>query len=145
MPSGDELRALLRLHEGLRLKPYRCPAGALTIGYGRNLDAKGISGCEAEVLLSNDLREAEEAGARVVGPAWDSLSEVRRAVCTDMAFNLGAGGFAAFRKTVGHIRAGEFEAASEQILRSRWASQVGRRASRLADMMRFDEWPWDLP
>ena len=28
----------LVMDEGLRLKPYRCPAGKLTIGVGRNLD-----------------------------------------------------------------------------------------------------------
>ena len=29
-------------HEGLRLKPYRCTAGKLTIGVGRNLEDKGL-------------------------------------------------------------------------------------------------------
>ncbi len=28
----------LTTHEGLRLKPYHCPAGKLTIGIGRNPD-----------------------------------------------------------------------------------------------------------
>ena len=32
-----------KLAEGLSLKPYRCPAGKLTIGYGHNLEANGIS------------------------------------------------------------------------------------------------------
>ena len=41
-------------HEGLRLTPYRCPAGRLTIGVGRNLEEKGISEQEAMVLLEND-------------------------------------------------------------------------------------------
>ena len=30
-------------HEGLKLKPYQCPAGRLTIGVGRNLEDKGIT------------------------------------------------------------------------------------------------------
>lgn len=38
-------------HEGLRLKPYRCPAGKLTIGIGRNLEDKGITEKEAVMLL----------------------------------------------------------------------------------------------
>ncbi|NBW16869.1 MAG: lysozyme, partial [Caulobacteraceae bacterium] len=33
----------IRLHEGERLKPYRCTAGKLTIGVGRNLDDRGIT------------------------------------------------------------------------------------------------------
>ena len=41
----------LILHEGLRLKPYRCTAGKLTIGVGRNLETKGLSEEEALFYL----------------------------------------------------------------------------------------------
>ena len=34
----ERIKKQLVRHEGLRLKPYRCTAGKLTIGYGRNLD-----------------------------------------------------------------------------------------------------------
>jgi GH24 family phage-related lysozyme (muramidase) len=34
-------------HEGLRLKPYLCPAGKLTIGIGRNPDRDDGSGTAA--------------------------------------------------------------------------------------------------
>jgi len=34
----NRIKAQLVRHEGLRLKPYRCTAGRLTIGIGRNLD-----------------------------------------------------------------------------------------------------------
>jgi lysozyme len=44
-------------HEGLRLKPYLCPAGKLTIGIGRNLEGKGITEQEAVMLLENDIQE----------------------------------------------------------------------------------------
>jgi lysozyme len=46
------IRQLTR-HEGLRLKPYLCPAGKLTIGIGRNLEGKGITKQEAVMLLEN--------------------------------------------------------------------------------------------
>lgn len=49
----------LILHERLKLKPYRCSAGKLTIGVGRNLEDKGISEEEALFLLRNDIAEAE--------------------------------------------------------------------------------------
>ena len=48
----------IKRHEGLRLKPYLCTAGKLTIGYGRNLETNGISGDEAEYLLKNDIERA---------------------------------------------------------------------------------------
>jgi lysozyme len=34
----NRIKAQLVRHEGLRLKPYRCTAGKLTIGIGRNLE-----------------------------------------------------------------------------------------------------------
>ncbi len=39
----NRIKAQLVRHEGLKLKPYRCTAGKLTIGIGRNLDNCGIS------------------------------------------------------------------------------------------------------
>lgn len=51
----------LKEHEGSvrengRHFPYKCPAGKLTLGYGRNIEANGISEDEALRLLSDDLR-----------------------------------------------------------------------------------------
>ena len=50
----ERMKEQLLRHEGLRLKPYRCTAGKLTIGIGRNLDDCGISQKEAYALLDND-------------------------------------------------------------------------------------------
>ncbi|MDY0127369.1 MAG: hypothetical protein RBR69_04500 [Candidatus Cloacimonadaceae bacterium] len=43
----DRIKEQLVRHEGLRLKPYRCTAGKLTIGIGRNLNDCGITQSEA--------------------------------------------------------------------------------------------------
>ena len=45
----------LTLHEGLRLKPYKCTAGKITVGVGRNLDDVGITEEEAMMMLHNDM------------------------------------------------------------------------------------------
>ena len=42
-----ELELQLIDHEDIKLKPYRCSAGKLTIGVGRNLDDNGITRAEA--------------------------------------------------------------------------------------------------
>ena len=39
----NEATEQLKQDEGWRLKPYRCTAGKLTIGYGRNIEDKGIT------------------------------------------------------------------------------------------------------
>jgi len=58
-------RGLLQSDEGLRLKPYHCTAGKLTIGYGRNLEDRGITEAEAEYLLENDVSEIYEDLAEI--------------------------------------------------------------------------------
>ena len=130
---------LIKLHEGLRLKPYHCTSNKLTIGYGRNLEDRGISDKEAEFLLSNDITQVTIELERKLSCMF-SLNEVRRAVLIDMAFNMGVTGLLKFRKTLSCIEAGEYEEAAMEMLDSRWANQVGRRSIRLAEMMRTGKW-----
>lgn len=141
--AKERLRRMLIVHEGLRLKPYRCPAGYLTIGVGRNLEARGISREEAMVLLESDIAEAE-AAARGFFPAFDRLEEPRQAVLVDMAFNLGAVRLGGFRRFRAALERGDFEQAAREMLDSKWAKQVGPRARRLAEMMRRGTWADDV-
>ena len=48
-----------RKHEGLRLYPYNCSEGKLTLGIGRNLDDRGITEEEALYLLNNDIEAVQ--------------------------------------------------------------------------------------
>ena len=41
--NKTRLRNTLVRHEGLRLEPYTCTAGKLTLGVGRNIEDRGIS------------------------------------------------------------------------------------------------------
>ncbi len=124
----------LVLHEGLRLNPYRCPAGKLTIGVGRNLEDKGISMAEALFLLRNDVEEVRTQLERY--PWYTQLDPVRQKVLIDMAFNLGIGGLMQFRKMLAALEAGDYGKTADEMLDSKWARQVGKRAQRLAEMMR---------
>ena len=132
----DALLEQLVEHEGLRLKPYRCTAGKLTIGVGRNLDDRGISKDEALYLLRNDIKKCINDAEAVIGSqVWEGLSEARKRVLVDMRFNLGAGGIRTFKNTLQAIREGRYGDASKGMLSSKWAGQVGRRATTLARMM----------
>lgn len=51
--NTENLRKQLIEDEGLRLKPYLCPAGFLTIGVGRNLEGRGLSLGEIIWLINN--------------------------------------------------------------------------------------------
>jgi lysozyme len=137
---------LLRKHEGLKLHPYRCEAGKLTIGYGHNLDAhnepapESITLAQAEELLEKDIADARMRCELFV-PGWGALGEVRRAVMIDMCFNLGTQGLLKFTKMLGHVAQGRYYLAAQEMRRSAWFSQVGSRARTLARMMELGEWP----
>jgi lysozyme len=126
-------------HEGIRLKPYRCPAGKLTIGIGRNLDDVGISKSEAYYLLDRDIaRSVKEAQSF----AWFwQLDEVRQDVVVAMVFNLGFEGFREFGKTIAALASRNFTLAATEMLDSDWARQVGQRARTLSKMMLTGQYP----
>ena len=134
------LKDLLILHEGVRRFPYHCTAGKLTIGVGFNLDDVGLYPEEIDFILQNRvLKMLPEV--RKEFPWFDGLSDVRKAVILDMTYNMGLPTLRTFKRTLGSVARGEYALASVQMLQSKWAKQVGRRAKRLAQMMRDDQWP----
>ena len=136
---SDRLKKLTKEFEGCRLKPYKCPAGKLTIGYGRNLDDVGISQAEADMMFERDFAKAE-ADVRDLckefGINIDDLIEQRFYVLTDMCFNIGKGGLKKFKKLFSALKKGLYDDAANAMLDSLWAKQVGNRATKLAVLMR---------
>ena len=135
----DKTTALIAKHEGLRLKPYKCTAGKLTIGYGRNLDDVGITEHEAETMLTSDI-ERVYRDLTVHYDWFKTLDEVRESVVVNMCFNLGLNRFNKFKKTIKYISEGDYEKAAAEMMDSKWANQVGKRAVELAHMMATGEW-----
>ena len=128
----------LRLHEGVEHKPYKCTAGYLTIGVGRNIEERGLSDDEIDYILSNDVNIATDE--LVENFDWYAdLDPIRQRVVIDMVFNLGMPRFKQFKNMIAAIESGDWMEASNQMMDSRWAEQVGLRASRLAEMMETGE------
>ena len=142
--NRERLKAVLIRHEGLRLKPYRDTVGKLTIGVGRNLDDRGISKDEALYMLENDIRIAEEELDQRI-PWWRDLDDVRQEILLNMAFNLGVPGLMKFKNFLRALREGNYARASDEMLASKWAIQVGRRADELSRAMREGEYPFEVP
>lgn len=125
----------LTLHEGRRKRIYRDSVGKVTGGVGRNLTDVGFSDDEIDLMFRNDIARAV-ANLDRYHPWWVRLDPIRRKVLIDMMFNLGPGKFDDFTRTLGEISQGRYVAAAKRMLESKWASQVGARARRLAKMMR---------
>ena len=125
---------LTKKYEGLNLHPYTCPTGHLTIGYGHNLE-NGITLEVAEQLLKSDMSLAQlEVGGSIAFS--NQLDEVRQYVLVDMCFNMGIKKLLTFKKMLAALKQGYYERAALEMLNSRWAAQVGRRAVELSNMMK---------
>ncbi|MEM7198212.1 MAG: lysozyme, partial [Pseudomonadota bacterium] len=93
MHINDAGLAIIKHYEGFQSKPYTCPAGYLTIGYGhlvREDDAfsSGISETQAEEFLRDDVGIAERAiGVLIRQP----LSENQFSALVSFTLNVGSG------------------------------------------------------
>ena len=128
-------RKLLVRHEGIKLNPYLCTSGKLTIGVGRNIADIGISEQEAMVLLDNDIERTEKQLTHLL-PWAKYLPENQKIALVNMAFNLGVGGLLTFKKMLTALEAGDLTRVEVEMLDSRWALQVGRRANEVINLMK---------
>ena len=131
----DELKNDLIADEGIRLKPYLCPAGKTTIGVGRNLDDVGITEAEAMTLLDDDIARVTAQLAKAL--PWLQGNNVQRAV-GNMTFQMGLGGVLKFKKMLAALQVKDYTTARREALNSAWARQTPQRAKRVTDLMKDD-------
>lgn len=132
MDGVADAAGLVKESEGLSLALYTCPAGKLSIGYGRNLEDNGITQNEAEYLLVSDLsRTARELS----GYRWfDQMNDARRAALIDMHYNLGAVKFREFKRMIFALEQSDYVTAAKEMLNSKWATQYpGTKVRALRD------------
>ena len=129
MKVSDRCKEMIKHHEGVRFKPYRCPARLFTIGVGHVLysdqgrlpldqrdayplapeDNRTFSKAEVDGLLSADLVRFEVGVARLFPMV---LTQNQNDALVSFAFNLGLGGLQ--RSTLRQkVLRGEPEAADE--------------------------------
>lgn len=164
----DNLRDLLILHEGRRAKKYQDSEGYWTIGVGHLIDARkggtlpvsiavalmrrGVQIFDGEPMpedlidqmLDIDIKEHVDLLEKMQ-PWVRDLDPVRRAVLSDMMFNLGPepfdnDGIKDWPMFVRQVRTFDYAAAAKNMRGTKWATQVKDRAERLATMMETGEW-----
>lgn len=132
--NREELIDQLIDHEGMELEVYEDSLGIPTIGIGRNLVDRGITEDEARFLCNNDI-DIVERELVAEFPIVAELDSIRQRVLIDMAFNVGVPRLTGFRKMWAAIHCGDYAEAAVEMMDSKWARQVGRRAKRLSSMM----------
>ena len=152
---GESLYLQLLQHEGTRQYSYKDRDGR-SIGIGFNLNDKDNQriladmGYNVQNVIAGKVRltepvirelyETSVAKATKDANKWiPNLSEqpenVQKAVI-DMSFNLGATKLAGFAKTRAALINKDYKEASKQMMDSKWAKQVGKRANTLSEMVR---------
>ena len=146
----------------MRLFPYKCSAGYLTIGIGRNLITNwfsneeldklkiyddlptfiinklkqtGITKDQAIYLLNNDI-DSVVSQLKSSLSWFESTPDEVKDVLINMCFNLGIGTFLTFKNTLKLIKDGKYNEASIEMLKSKWYKDVGRRAERLSEKLK---------
>lgn len=134
----NPLYALIRKFEGLRLKPYRCPAGVPTIGYGSTgpditMKTKPVTPEWAEQRMRSDADSFARAAMKLspkISSDVDKLSAI-----ADFCYNLGTTRYKAstLRRK---IDAGRWEEAGREL--EKWVWGGGKKlpglvARRLAE------------
>jgi len=131
----NRLQRLLIKHEGFKLEPYRDSLGNLTVGVGRNLDSVGLYREEVLYMLDNDIARCDRE-LRHNFKWYLGLSDVRQDAMINLCFNLGITRLLGFKKALAAMARDDFDEAADEFLDSRWATQVGDRATDVTNMIR---------
>tara|TARA_R100001510_G_C7609874_1_gene173772 strand:- start:385 stop:810 length:426 start_codon:yes stop_codon:yes gene_type:complete len=131
----------LKRHEGVKYYVYKDHLGYETIGVGRCLKegvGLGLTHDEVDYLLMNDINRClEELDAAF--PWFKDLTEIRREAMINLCFNLGLTRLRKFEKAIAAMSIHNYEEAADEFLDSRWAKQVGNRATEVTEMIRTGE------
>ena len=136
MSFESELLQQIKEHEGLVLKPYKCPVGKLTIGYGHNLEDNGLSQSVCEYILIEDIEEAKRnLYAIFTKDFFNTLKDQQKIALIDMMFNLGLSKFLTFKKFIKAVKERNWDKASVEMIHSKAYIQAKRRYQLLAEQI----------
>lgn len=129
----EKLVEMVKRHEGFMPHPYKDSVGVSAVGYGTNLEARGVTEFEAELMLRNELLDVE---ATLNQYTWfNSQNRARKDALVNMGYNLGVTGLLGFKNMITALSQNNYSKAKREALNSKWARQVGSRAKELAEII----------
>jgi GH24 family phage-related lysozyme (muramidase) len=153
--SYQEIYELIKDHEGYKNNVYKDSLGKPTIGIGFNLtrpDARNIIqqiGGNYDKILSGETSLSDKQvkdlfeitisiaykDAQKYLPNLMNMPKNIKLAIIDMAFNMGYPRLSQFKNTKEYIISGNYNKAAEEILNSKWAKQVKRRAANISKLI----------
>lgn len=130
---------LIKKYEGFSARPYKCPAGVLTIGYGRTIDVRPyeITTKEAETIWLD--KYVKTIADQILAIVKVELSNNQICALIDFVYNLGIGNFKS-STLLRKINQGDFSAAANEFLKWNKAGGIvlkGLENRRIAERMLF--------
>jgi lysozyme len=142
--GGDKgIMEMIKIHEGVRTKPYKDSLGLWTVGVGHLIgDGKSLppewdrelSMKEVDELFAKDYMHHKEMATKT--PGWDKANETGQAAMIDLAFNMGGAWYKKWPNTAKALESGDFNKAADGLKDSKWYTQVKGRAVKIVDMIR---------
>jgi len=128
----DLLTQIIQLNEGYCSTIYKCPAGRETFGYGTSLNEerkKEVEACrqgELEALATSYFQDDVTALlVKLRAFSWfTELSELRRVVIVDLAYQMGIHGLLGFSKMIAALKEQNFGHAHDELLDSLYHAQL---------------------
>ena len=136
----EALREQLKVDEGVKYEIYKDHLGYPTFGIGHLVTKSDPengepNGTEISEDRVNEVFESDVATfiseAKILFPNLDDLPEVAQQVIVNMAFNMGRPRLSKFKNFIAGVNDNDWVRAAEEMMDSRWADQVGDRATRL--------------
>jgi lysozyme len=135
--AAMQLTKSIELAEGRVPYVYQDSEGILTLGVGCNVDKDhggGLFPEEIDYIFKNRLNRAIEQSNRQF-PWTVTLNDPRKNVIYEMMFQLGLGKLLQFKNFLQAAQRGDWAAAGDEMLDSKWAKQTPKRVARLVKQM----------
>lgn len=143
----ERLKRQLEIDEGRKLRVYLDHLGYPTVGIGhliKDSSPERVQGLsvgdkiteeECHELFIQDISIAV-GDCKIIFDEWDTFPSEAQEILVNMLFNLGRPRFLTFKKMIAAVYDKDWKRAAEEMADSRWAGQVGARATRLIKRMR---------
>ena len=140
----EALREQLKIDEGVKYEIYKDHLGYPTFGIGHLItendpehgkpDGTKISEDRVNEIFETDVAKFVSE-AKILFPDLDDLPDVAQQVIVNMAFNMGRPRLSKFKNFIAGVNDRDWTRAAEEMMDSKWATQVGDRAIRLRNQI----------
>ena len=140
----EALREQLKVDEGVKYEIYKDHLGYPTFGIGHLIteddpehgepDGTEISEDRVNEVFESDVAKFVSE-AKILFSDLDELPDVAQQVIVIMAFNMGRPRLSKFKNFIAGVNDRDWVRAAEEMMDSRWADQVGARATRLRNLI----------